>query len=190
MADYEYVYIIGYLGDNDFYLWDYNSTSVSYEEAKDKLVAAYKKNPNASGYKIYKIKVSDMVCTETDKSLSDFDMLRNKLKLGSFWWSGGVLFDTFGERQRTNAYTYREIKFNQKNNTATIDIKYNFSYTRFRTHELFNKICNQLEKQFEYYARYAMIPEIKTILKENDMHIRVEFKINGTKLIKGFITKE
>lgn len=187
MDDIEYVYVVGVFEYNNFYLWDGFSATASYEEAENKLTEAYKKSSSDKRFKIYKIRVGDMRIMDVNDGLRDYALLRDIMTandlLGSMLW--------YNERTEAEdavrTTIYSELKLNKKKDTATVYFVYNVHHIYNYTKEpiIMEKIYNDLINRVEY----VMKPKIQKILNERNIKLKVDFKANGTKLVKGFITK-
>jgi len=187
MDNIDYIYLVGRF-DNvynvGFRLWDYRSATCDYSEAQSILIDACRKGHMGGQYKIFRVKVSDMKMMDTDKTLSDYTLIRDKLRgvLEPFCWYGNNLTKRDKQNRSNEVLIQRGIDLNTRKKVITISFEFSLYGAMAGRQE-------EIEADLEKLVKYAMTPKIQKVLREVDTDLRVEFKLWGRKLVKGFITK-
>lgn len=196
----EYLYVVGYFYDDGtgFNLcYDWRAATCDREVAEQVLTNWCKKHGGKKA-QIYRIKRSDMVAVEKDKKLNDFGVLKEALQSVTermvCWWNEE---DDLPERDRFhNVWIDCNLKYDEKKKTAVVVFKYDsvrsFYYTETDDERMANtlKVENKIKNDLDNLVQYHLIPSVKQKMKEYDIDLRMEFKLFGKKMHKGFITKE
>lgn len=177
------LYIVGGFCDVGFVPYGnfYNPTK-DIKAAKGLLKKAVTENIGYYDFKIYTISVdSDNVIG--DDGLGEFKVLKDNTKklLQNYEWVDSLI---------DSAYLYFEnnLTYSERTKIATIKIKAMLcnGYISPKDKDAWR---DRWKTELLERVKVAYIPEIKKILDDNNLDIKVEFKLNGRKLIKGYITK-
>lgn len=185
----KYIYLVGTFDNlyKPFSLYThYKNGTTDYTEAEKMLTDIYKKHPGGHNiYKIFRVAIEDMKPVETKKALTDYALIKDRMDsnglLDSFYWYGDSITKR-DENNKSNCVRVQQfIGFNEGKKIISIEFGFSF-YNNTQSQQ-------QFETDLGNFAKYAMTPKIQKILDGMDTDWRVEFKLFGRKLVKGFIKK-
>ena len=182
------VYIVGgYNESGDFCIWNYSSVCNRIEDAEKVLQQAItNSNGWVKNYKIFYVEPEHLKPINTNSCLDEYALLMDILPTPSMEW--------FNEDLSFETYIYTKWKYNKAKKAVTLEYHYDIPWYKLRdlNEGKRSETLDRLMYDIENHVKYIKVPQVKKILKERNMNIKVEFKnhYNGKKIYKGFITKE
>lgn len=186
------IYILGGVGlDGEFtFTGSFYGGRMIYHDIKDAEEALKNATTKSNGwvrqYHIYQIKPENLIRIETNSGLADYKLLYDIVKIDTMFW--------LSPDMEKEVDIFANWGYHRSKNLITISFDYTFGYRFFsdKTKEYEQKMMDRFYFDLENQVKFILIPRIKKALERTKSGIKVEFKnkCTGTKIIKGFITKE